>query len=169
MRITSAGLFVTTLLLIVGGYATMVFMDIWMTRWIATSDQRQSEEPPGELSNREHLAFAGVYVGSSFGYAVLVCGGSILFAVGGFRASRAIHLRVVTQLMCARRLASTLHLESNCRQTCPVPNLEAQILVVPGIHGEMAFSGVRHGVFIPKNLVLRIGSFCLQFILSVEA
>ena len=51
-------------------YGLVAFTDLWMTFWIAAA-----ESAVDELSLQDNLFYGGIYVGASFGSALMMCAG----------------------------------------------------------------------------------------------
>ena len=80
-------LWALTWLIIAIGYATMVFADYWLANWV---------ENTYDLAESESI---GVYLGATSGFTLLILVGSLLFTVGGYRASQSIHRDTMSRML----------------------------------------------------------------------
>lgn len=88
------GLVTSLFAVIILGYGTMAFMDLWLTVWIGLADAT----PGDELGPAENALYGGVFIAASVGYTVFIWLGSMLYTIGGFRASKRLHLQTITKI-----------------------------------------------------------------------
>lgn len=88
------GLWITTMLSIVVGYGAMAFTDVWLSIWIAASDGDTEAEYGDDV-------YPIVFGGSTLTFIIFMMLGSVLYTVGGFRASKAIHYDCISRMLYA--------------------------------------------------------------------
>jgi hypothetical protein len=88
-------LWAVTWIIISIGYATMVFGDYWLANWVQNAYG---------LAESESIA---VYLGATSGFTILILVGSLLFTIGGYRASQSIHRDTMSRMLQAPCVASS--------------------------------------------------------------
>ena len=91
---------ICTVLVIWSGYVLMVYSDFWLAAWSDASDPKLRAALGDGAAPTESTAYwIRGYVLLSVGFALCILVGSYLFAIGGMKASKRLHARVLDRLL----------------------------------------------------------------------
>ena len=85
---------------LIGAYLLYIFADVTLTRWVAHSGGASNATDP-EAHRAQSLVYFGTYVGMALAHALAMTTCSVLWAIGGVRASRSLHGDAVARLTAA--------------------------------------------------------------------